>query len=152
MCPIPNGFRDRAISGRAMSQAVSRWIPTAVARVPARFWSRAICGGQNGAGAGFLRVLRFTLPMFIPPNSPSSQSPGAGTTGQKWPTCLVDPVWTPPSTMRIKKIFRAISLYSTLYRWATRHVLTRAAKCIDVDGGIFGNVFNYVNCTNFVTW
>ncbi|PNF37188.1 hypothetical protein B7P43_G00476 [Cryptotermes secundus] len=42
---------------------------------------------------------------------------------------------------------RAISLYSVqtsntplhcrLYRWATRHVLTRVAKCIDVDGGIF---------------
>jgi hypothetical protein len=31
---------------------------------------------------------------------------------------------------------RAISLY----RRATRHVLTRVTKCIDVDGGIFGNV------------
>jgi hypothetical protein len=28
----------------------------------------------------------------------------------------------------------------TLYRGATRHVLTRAANCIDVDGGIFENV------------
>jgi hypothetical protein len=35
---------------------------------------------------------------------------------------------------------RASSLYSTLYRRATRHVLTRVAKCIDVDGGIFENV------------
>jgi hypothetical protein len=39
----------------------------------------------------------------------------------------------------------AISLYSTvlyctLYRRATRHVLTRVAKCIHVDGGIFENV------------
>jgi hypothetical protein len=25
----------------------------------------------------------------------------------------------------------------SLYRRATRHVFTRAAKCIDVDGGIF---------------
>jgi hypothetical protein len=31
---------------------------------------------------------------------------------------------------------RAISLY----RRATRHVLTRVAKCIDADGGIFVNV------------
>jgi hypothetical protein len=31
---------------------------------------------------------------------------------------------------------RAISLY----RAATRHVLTRVAKCIDVDGGILKNV------------
>jgi hypothetical protein len=28
----------------------------------------------------------------------------------------------------------------SLYRQATRHVLTRVAKCIDVDGGIFENV------------
>jgi hypothetical protein len=35
---------------------------------------------------------------------------------------------------------RAVSLHSTLYRRATRHVLTRVAKCVDVDGGIFDNV------------
>jgi hypothetical protein len=35
---------------------------------------------------------------------------------------------------------RAISLYSTLYRRTTRHVLTRVAKCTDVDGGIFENI------------
>jgi hypothetical protein len=44
-------------------------------------WSSGICGGQSGAGVGFLRVLEFPLPVFIPPNSPSSQSPGAGTIG-----------------------------------------------------------------------
>jgi hypothetical protein len=43
---------------------------------------------------------------------------------------------------------RAISLY----RRATRHVLTRVAKCIDVDGGIFETVLYQLNCTNFVTW
>jgi hypothetical protein len=36
-------------------------------------------------------------------------------------------------------------------RRATHHVLTRAAKCIDVDGGIIENVLYKVNCTNFVT-
>jgi hypothetical protein len=41
--------------------------------------------------------------------------------------------------------------HCTLYRRATRHVLTRVAKCIDVDGGIFWNVLYYVNCNNFVT-
>jgi hypothetical protein len=34
---------------------------------------------------------------------------------------------------------------------ATRHVLTRIAKCTDVDGGIFRNVLHQVNCTNLVT-
>jgi hypothetical protein len=37
-------------------------------------WSCGICGGQSGDGAGFLRVLRFTLPIFIPPISPQSPS------------------------------------------------------------------------------
>jgi hypothetical protein len=46
---------------------------------------------------------------------------------------------------------RAVSLYSTLYRRATRHALTRVAKCIDVDGDIFENVLFCLNCTNFVT-
>jgi hypothetical protein len=58
--------------GRAIAQAVSRWLPTAAARVRSRVWSSGICGGQSGAGAGFLRVLRFPLPIFMPPNSPSS--------------------------------------------------------------------------------
>jgi hypothetical protein len=55
-------------------QAVSRWLPTAAARVRARIWSCGICGGQSGAGAGFLRVLRFPLPIFIPPIAPQSPS------------------------------------------------------------------------------
>jgi hypothetical protein len=28
-----------------------------------------ICGGQNGTGAGFLRVFQFLLPILIPPNA-----------------------------------------------------------------------------------
>jgi hypothetical protein len=31
-----------------------------------------VCGGQSGTGAGFLRVLRFPLPIVILPISPSS--------------------------------------------------------------------------------
>jgi hypothetical protein len=69
------------VHGGAMAEAVSCWLPTAAARVQSRVWSSGIYGGQSGAWAGFLRVLRFPLP-FIPPNSPSSQSPGAGTIGQ----------------------------------------------------------------------
>jgi hypothetical protein len=61
--------------GRAIAQAVSRWIPTAVARVRSQVWSSGICGGQSGAAAGFLRVLRFPLPIFIPPIAPQSPSP-----------------------------------------------------------------------------
>jgi hypothetical protein len=71
----PDGFEGLSkfsTSGRAIAQAVSRWLPTAVARVQTLAWSSGICGGQSGAGVGFLRVLRFPLPIFIPQNSPSS--------------------------------------------------------------------------------
>jgi hypothetical protein len=56
--------------GRAVAQAVSRWPPTAAARVRVRA-ACGICGGQSDTGAGFLRVLRFPLPI-TPPISPSS--------------------------------------------------------------------------------
>jgi hypothetical protein len=44
---------------------------------------------KSGAGAGFLRELRFPLPIYIPSASPqsSSLSPEAGTVGQEWPQC-----------------------------------------------------------------
>jgi hypothetical protein len=61
--------------GRDIAQAVSRWLPTATARVRSRVWLSGICGGQSGAGEGFLRVLRFPLPVFIPPIAPHSPSP-----------------------------------------------------------------------------
>jgi hypothetical protein len=47
-------------------------------------------------------------------------------------------------------LFRTVSeielfhctVHCTLYRRATRHVPTRVAKCIDVDGGILENVLH----------
>jgi hypothetical protein len=59
------------LPGRAVAQAVSRWLPTAVVRFRIRAACGA-CGGQSGIGAGFLRVLLFPLPVIIPPNFPSS--------------------------------------------------------------------------------
>jgi hypothetical protein len=61
-------------SGRAITQAVSRRLPTAAARVRAQVRSYGICGAQSGAGAFSLRVLRFPLPILIPPTAPHSSS------------------------------------------------------------------------------
>jgi hypothetical protein len=56
--------------GHAIAQAVSRCLPTAAARVHVRA-ACGVHGGRSGTGAGFVRVLRFPLPI-IPPISPSS--------------------------------------------------------------------------------
>jgi hypothetical protein len=58
-----------------IAQAVIRWLPTATARVRSRVWWSGICHGQSGAGAGFLRVLRFPPSIFFPPIAPQSPSP-----------------------------------------------------------------------------
>jgi hypothetical protein len=60
--------------GRGIAQAVSRWFPTAAARIRARVWSCGICGGQSVAETGFLRVLRLPLPILISPIAPQSPS------------------------------------------------------------------------------
>jgi hypothetical protein len=48
--------------GRAIAQAVSRWLPTTAVRGSRQGRHVGFCGGQSRAGAGFLRVLRFPLP------------------------------------------------------------------------------------------
>jgi hypothetical protein len=59
---------------RAVSQF--RWLVagTAAARVRVQFRSCGICGGQNGTGVDFLRLLWFPLKILIPPTAPRSLS------------------------------------------------------------------------------
>jgi hypothetical protein len=49
------GAAHKTILGGAIAQAVSRWLPTAAARVRARVRSRGICGGQSSTEEGFVR-------------------------------------------------------------------------------------------------
>jgi hypothetical protein len=46
-----------------------RWLPTAAAQDRSQVRSCGICG-QCGTGEGSLRVLRFPLPILIPPTAP----------------------------------------------------------------------------------
>jgi hypothetical protein len=64
----------RCFIGRAIAQAVSRRLPTAAAQFRSQDRSCEICGGQNGTGAGLFQVLRFSLPILIPPTTPHSSS------------------------------------------------------------------------------
>jgi hypothetical protein len=68
------GRRGDVKKGRAIAQAISCWLPTMAGWVRAWVWSCGICGGQSGAGAGFFRVLRFPLPISIPPIAPQTSS------------------------------------------------------------------------------
>jgi hypothetical protein len=55
--------------GLAVAQAVSRRHPSVAARVPSQVRSCVICDGRSVTGAGVLRLLRFPLPIYIPPTA-----------------------------------------------------------------------------------
>jgi hypothetical protein len=79
--------KRNASVGLSIAQAVSRWLPTAAARVRSRVWSSGICGGQSGAGKVFSEYFGFPCQSSFHQllhNHPHLSS-GAGTIGPKWP-------------------------------------------------------------------
>jgi hypothetical protein len=62
------------LQGRAIAQAVSSRLPTSAARLRAQVKSCGICGERSGTEVCFLRVLRFPLPILIPPTAPHLSS------------------------------------------------------------------------------
>jgi hypothetical protein len=113
---------------RAVAQTVSRWLPTAAARVHTRVWSCGICGGQSGTGAGFLRVLRFPLPIFIPPISPQSRSPIIRGWYNRPVVAAVSKV--PPHKLKKKPVHTPVTVTQWSKSWT---VLAR------LDAGIVGS-------------
>jgi hypothetical protein len=58
--------------GRAVVQSISRWLPTAAARVRVRAKHVGFVVDKAALGQLFPQVLRFPLPIIIPPIVPSS--------------------------------------------------------------------------------
>jgi hypothetical protein len=59
---------------RVTTQAISRRLPVAAARVRSHVRSCGIFCEQSGTGADFLRILLFFLTILIPPTAPHSSS------------------------------------------------------------------------------
>jgi hypothetical protein len=72
---------------RAIAQEVSRWRPTAAARVRYLVWSSGICCGQSGAGQDFSEYFGFPCQYSFHQllHNHRHLSSGDGTIGQKWP-------------------------------------------------------------------
>jgi hypothetical protein len=69
---VSNKVKYASTFGRAIAEAVNRWLPTAGGPGSRPGVASGICGGQSGVEAGFLRVLPFPLSnRFIPSTSPS---------------------------------------------------------------------------------
>jgi hypothetical protein len=75
----------------------------------------------SGTGAGFLRILRFLLPILIPPTAPHTSSSGADATGQSVGDVPSGLSLTP--NQQIKKIiinFLYIYIYIYIHKTAVR--------------------------------
>jgi hypothetical protein len=83
------------------TQAATRRLLIAAARVRAQVRSCGICGRQSGTGAGFLRLQRFSLPILIQPTAPHTSSSSIIRGWYNRPTYQVDSV--SPHSKKIKK-------------------------------------------------
>jgi hypothetical protein len=76
MGQIECGTSSNITNGRAIAEAVSRWLPTAAARVQSRVWLSGICGGQSGPGQVFAEYFCFpchSFPQILHPHTHPGQ-------------------------------------------------------------------------------
>jgi hypothetical protein len=129
------------------NQAVNRRLPTAAARVRSQVTSCGIYGGQSVAGAGIVWVLRFLLPILIPPTSLRSSSSSSIVLG--WynrPISGRRTKWTQSHpTPRNKKKKKPTWEPATLRSWCIR------GSCTETKHGYF-SVFMLQNKTTFTYW
>jgi hypothetical protein len=111
-----------------------------------------VYGGQSGTGAGFLRVLRFPLPI-TPPISPSSKSPGASTIGLLVAVVPSGPNWTPPPTIPIliHYYISASCCIHILFTLNIRVFNATFSKSFTKDCNIECKEFNSLSYTNSLT-
>jgi hypothetical protein len=106
-----------AEKGRTIVRAVSRRLPIVAVRVRSQVRSCGICGGQSGSEAGFLRVLRFPLPILIPPTA-SHSSPSIIRDWYNRPNS--GPCATPTQETEKKKNANAVNFMSWIQGFDSR--------------------------------
>jgi hypothetical protein len=95
---------DSSVGGRVAAQAVSRWLPTAAARVRVRT-ACEISGEQSCFGQVFSEYFGFRC-QFSTNFSIIIITRGAGTIGLLVAAVPSVPNWTPPPTIQIKKLIK----------------------------------------------
>jgi hypothetical protein len=108
---VVHPFSKLVSHGRIIAQAVWRRLPTAAARVRAPARSCGICGGQSGAGAGFLCQFSFHLLLHIHHHLSS----GADTIHQLVADVPIGLSLTPPQATKKKQKQLVCLLYNLLH-------------------------------------
>jgi hypothetical protein len=137
--------------GRDTAQAVSHRLPTATAGVRARVKSSGICGGQSGTRAGFLRVVRFSLPIRIPPVSPHSSSIIRGWNNRPNSGRSTKGTQSHPHEKKNTKRATINSLKKCSDAWSWI-LLADADQLLKIDGVLYIYLFNNNYCFVCARW
>jgi hypothetical protein len=96
--------------GRAIDQAVSRWLPPRRAGFEPEYGQVGFVVDKVALGQAFSEYFDVSCQSsFQKILHPHNQPGQAGTVGQTWPTCRVEPILKTPLTMIIKKKIRHTS-------------------------------------------